>query len=681
MLAYAHVLIYCHSLGQLINIIYKDKMQFKLFFIILFVFFGFTAQAEQKNEKNKALNSQQQNFLDTYKALKKGEMIDSKGLEDYILYPYLEYQRIRRHTKLTSDKSLENYIKRYGNTPMAEKLWTVWLGRMAMRKQWQGVVDYYKEDTGGTSAKCYFLQAKIELALKNKDNIALDKNLNTAKELWLTGQRRPSACNPLFSVLKQKGRINQDAYWQRIALVMEKGKTSLANQLAKHLSSNDQKRIKLWTQARKNPKKSLKSDILDYQKEQTQTNKHRRKIIIYAIKRMARKKPSDAKSIWEKFKKRHAFTSEEKSEVLSYFGVREALNHSPYALRKLASIPAKYRSDDGNVWMGRMAVRQGDWKKVVDATDAMNEAEKQRDVWRYWRAHALQKTGPKAPANVLFKALAKDASFYGFLAADRLKLPYQRLLQTPKAWSKCTPKIAELESIKRAVELFAIGQPRLAKKEWFWTLKHLNKEGILAASAYAIETNQPFLSIITVSKTKDWNQVELRFPLQYQSLVKSSAKKHNITPAWVYGIMRRESAFDARIVSSAKAQGLMQVLPSTARGVAKRLGITDHQKSDLLIPKKNAHIGSAYLSGLLKKFKGNYVKATAAYNAGPGRVIKWAPDYNIDAPRWVESIPFTETRKYVRAVMSYTTIYDFKLHHQQGSDLRLSKRLKPVGPN
>ncbi len=660
-------------------------MRTKFILTILLLFFVITTHAAQKIESNKTLSDQQQNFLDTYKALKKGEMIDSKGLEDYVLFPYLEYERIRRHIKRTSDKTLENYIKRYGNTPMAEKLWTVWLGRMVMRKQWQSVVDYYKEDTGGTTAKCYFLHAKIELALKNKDNISLDKNLNKAKELWLTGQRRPSRCNPLFKVLKQKGRINQDAYWQRIALIMDKGKTSLANDLSRHLETSDQKKIKLWIQARKNPKKALKSDLLDHQlgnqKEQTRSNQHRRKIIIYAIKRMARKNSSDAKSAWASIQNKHTFTSKEKAEVLSYFGVRDAFNHSPYALRRLASISAKYRSDNGNIWMARMALRQGDWQKVLDATDAMNKEEKQRDIWRYWRAHALHKTGSKAPSKVLFEALAKDASFYGFLSADRLKLPYQRLLQTPKVWSECTPEIAELESIKRAVELFAIGKPNLAKKEWYWTLKQLNKEGILAASAYAMEIGQPFLSIVTVSKTKDWNQVELRFPMQYKSLVKSSAKNHNINPAWVYGIMRRESAFDAQIVSSAKAQGLMQVLPSTAKGVAKRLGISNHQKSDLLIPKKNTHIGSAYLSGLLKKFKGNYVKATAAYNAGPSRVFKWAPDYNIDAPRWVESIPFTETRKYVRAVMSYTTIYDFKLHHEQGTHLRLSKRLKPVGPN
>jgi soluble lytic murein transglycosylase len=149
--------------------------------------------------------------------------------------------------------------------------------------------------------------------------------------------------------------------------------------------------------------------------------------------------------------------------------------------------------------------------------------------------------------------------------------------------------------------------------------------------------------------------------------------------------MRRESAFDSQISSSANARGLMQILPRTAKEVARKLGIKGHKTSDLLIPEKNARLGSAYLSQMLKKFNGNFAKATASYNAGPHRIPKWTPEFPIVAPRWIESIPFDETRNYVRAVMSYTTIYDYKLNHIpnniQGKNLRLSERLHPIGGN
>lgn len=643
------------------------------------LFFLFPAIAEYTPDPQ--LSKQQNAFLESYAALKKGEVLDNTSLEDYILYPYLEYELIRHHTRLTPDKTLEKFIRRFDNSPMADKLWTVWLGRLVMRKQWQTVIDYYKKDTGGIAAKCYFLEAQIQYSLANNNPASntLNVYLEKAKSLWLNARRLPSTCNSLFAILKQKGRINDEAYWQRIALVMAEGKTRLANNLAQHLNDSDKKRVKLWVKLRKDPEKYL-ADVLQKEATDNQADKNRQ-LIIYGLKRLARKKTDLAKNLWVKFQKKTRFTEKQKGEIQSYFGIRDALNHSPYALRRLASIPSENRTEKGNLWLARMSIRAGDWKKYLVAYQAMNEEQQKRDVWRYWRAHALDRNGDKASANTLFKALAGDASFYGFLSADHLNLDYQRLRQKPRNWSKCAPKIAGLTSIKRAVELFKIGKKNLAKQEWFWTLKHLNKEGVLAASAYAMEIKQPFLSIVSVSKTRDWNQVELRFPLQYKTLVESSARKHQIPPAWVYGIMRRESAFDAKIVSSAKAQGLMQVLPSTAKGVAKKLGILDHQKSDLLIPEKNANIGSAYLSGLLKRFKGNFVKATAAYNAGPNRVVKWAPDFNINAPRWVESIPFTETRKYVRAVMSYTTIYDYKLHHKLRANLRLSKRLKPVGPN
>jgi soluble lytic murein transglycosylase len=310
----------------------------------------------------------------------------------------------------------------------------------------------------------------------------------------------------------------------------------------------------------------------------------------------------------------------------------------------------------------------------------MPEEIKNKDRWRYWRAHSNKRLGGKN-AQLQLAGIANNASFYGFLAADELKRPYSKLLEKEKNWQALTPKIRNMKSIQRATELFAIGMPDLAKKEWFWTLKRLNKQDKLIAAAYALEVHQPFLAIITVSQTKDWNQVGLRFPMEYKNLVRKSARTHKINPAWVYGIMRRESAFDSQIVSSANARGLMQVLPATAKNVARKLGIKTHRTSDLLIPEKNANIGAAYLSQMLKRFKGNYIKATAAYNAGPNRIPRWAPDYKLSAARWIESIPFNETRDYVRAVMSYTTIYDHKLHSKNHRNLRLSKRLQTVGPN
>lgn len=128
--------------------------------------------------------------------------------------------------------------------------------------------------------------------------------------------------------------------------------------------------------------------------------------------------------------------------------------------------------------------------------------------------------------------------------------------------------------------------------------------------------------------------------------------------------------------SSAKALGLMQLMPGTARDIGRQMGMQVVAKEDILQPDLNVKLGSTYLRDMLKRFSGNYAQATAAYNAGPGRIPKWAPSQTLAADQWIESIPFDETRKYVRAVMAYTTVYDHKLNKDQG--LRLSMRLQPI---
>ena len=610
--------------------------------------------------------SQRKDFLQAYEILNKGGLFDSSHLQEYMLQPYLDYERIKQHLKQTSDQTIINFIKRHEQTWLADNLRTEILVRFAKQRKWNAVLDFHDENKGGNKAKCAILEAKIHTYQDDDLLITVDESIN----FWLSGSSRPNNCNSFFSLLRKKGFIDETLTWQRIALAMDKGATSLAKSLARRTSNKAL--VSTWIYARNKPAKALRSKRLKKDNQQT------RQVIAYAIKRLARKKDQQARILWGKFQKSHDFTAEEKADVESYIGVREAQNHNPYSLLKLASIPDEYRSHDAKLWMARLAIRQGDWEKLLNAINSMSPEKQQKDIWQYWKAYSEKQTGNKITVNL--ETLASNSSFYGFLAADQLNKPYKQLLKQASDWKHLTPDIKRLPSMRRATELFAIGKPRLAKKEWFWTLKKLNKRDKLIAAAYALEINQPFMAIVSVSKSKEWNQTDLRFPMEYQSLVKNAAKEQAINPAWVYGIMRRESAFDSQIVSSAKAKGLMQVLPSTAKLVARKLGIKTHKTSDLLIPEKNARIGAAYLSQMFKRFDGNYVKATASYNAGPHRIPKWLPDFPINAARWIESIPFNETRNYVRAVMSYTTIYDHKLNYKNRRNLRLSQRLQMVNP-
>ena len=617
----------------------------------------------------KSLDTQRKDFIEAYNILHKGGAYSGSHLKSYILSSYLDFERINQHLKTTSDQTLAKFISTNPKSYLANKLLTERLVRLAKQEKWQEVLMLSNDlEGGGSKAKCPILSAQIQTLSGKSKQVAL----LTAKRYWLKGKAASKSCNALIELLHKNQLIDDNDLWQRISIAMNKGKTRLAITLSK--KSKHSKLVALWTKIRKQPSKYLNHKHLQ------KSNQKTRHIMTYAIKRIARKDTNKAKKKWQKLQQSHGFTRDEKADVDSYIATRDAVDHKADALEQLMAIPSNKRSKEANIWMARSAIRRGRWQEVINAIKPMSHDEKKQDVWTYWRTYSKHRLGKKILPEDYFE-LSNNASFYGFLAADQLKRPYQRLEKEEPDWNQFIPEIKKVKGFQRAAELYAIGLPKLARKEWMWELKQLNHHDKLVAAAYALEIDQPFLAIITISQTKDWNQVGLRFPMKYKDLVLSSAKEQNIDPAWVYGIMRRESAFDSQISSSANARGLMQILPRTAKEVARKLGIKGHKTSDLLIPEKNARLGAAYLSQMLRKFNGNFAKATASYNAGPHRIPKWTPKFPIVAPRWIESIPFDETRNYVRAVLSYTTIYDYKLNHKTGKNLRLSQRLHPIGGN
>ena len=654
-------------------------MKFLLLTLPLFFLLHSFTFAEEAAE----LTAQQKQFITSYEDLRKGKSVDLEGMKDYQLYPFLAYVDLKHNIKKASASEVAHFIHQYENSSLADRLWSAWMQKLISKQQWADAQLAYSEGRGGTASRCYYVQAKLQTTSaspKIRSAVNQKKEIEDAAEkLWFYGSNRPSACNGLFALMADKGLLDKDKYWQRIALAMKKGKRKLANAIAKKLSKKDQQRVALWGLFKYKAEKHL----LKKNTRQLLSGKHPydHAILLYGIKRIARKSTEKANNLLRQLEKNYQFSVQEKAETASYIAMQDALNHSPYALQHFATIPAQYRNDDSNVWMARMALRQSDWVKVGDAIDAMSEEYQQKDVWRYWKARSLASAGKIDEALAMYKVLSNDASFYGFIAADHLQVNYHSLAAPePDRAALINTMLDKNIVIQRALELFKIGFRSSAKREWFYALKGMNKEEKLAAAKLALEKNLPFVAIVSVAKTKDWNQVGLRFPLQFQALIQKHANTNEIPAAWIYGVTRRESAFDANIASSAKAKGLMQLIPPTAKMVAKKLNLPPLAKNDILIPNTNIQLGSAYLKELLQRFKGNFAQASAAYNAGPHRIPKWLPDQELEASRWIESIPFSETRKYVRAVMSYTTIYDYKLNHEKGTNVRLSQRLAAIAP-
>ena len=599
-------------------------------------------------------------------SIKAGKSADISALRNYKLYPYLEYQLISKRPSVYSTQVLEQFVRDNSDSPLSKNMSEILMSRYNDEKQWGQTFTLFQ--TGDSlKAECLQLRARIELG--DKQNAFVD-----GKKIWMSGRDRPKQCDPLFKHLADNGQLSAEDRWQRIKLAMNRGATSLAKSLSSRLNSRDRALVTTWIGARNNPRDSLKKATLN------RDSAHARDVVEYAIKRIARKSTDEARGYFRAAQAKYRFDTAQQAEINRYIGVSDAKDHKPQALTTLASVPEQYRDQDANEWLVRIALRQGSWKHVLDAVNAMPADEQDSSNWKYWKARALEQTNQAAAARPLFQELTANASFYGFLAADHLRQPYRMLQQQTPAIDNYIPALLKEAGIQRALELLALDMKKEAREEWFFTLKDRSTDQYLAAAKLAQQRGHHFTAILTLSRAKAWNEVGLRYPLAYENLVRQAAAEQRISPALIYGVARRESAFDPNIVSSAKAQGLMQLIPSTAKQVSRSLGIKRLTKKQTFDPQTNIRLGAAYLDDLLKRFDGNHALATASYNAGPHRMPRWRPDYTMEAARWVESIPYNETRNYVQAVLGYMTIYEYKLQGAEQNVTRLSKRLSPIRP-
>ena len=622
----------------------------------------FSTLSHAKSANNSA------DFATVYSQLKAGKSPNISAYKNHILFPYLEYERLTHNLSSTSTATMEQFIDRYSDSPLSNQLRTHLAKRYNDEGQWDKTYLLFQDTPSAIKSRCLHLEARIELEDENSA-------LPTAKTLWMSGRDRPRQCNALFAKLKQYKQLTHDDYWQRIGLAMDRGAKSLAKSLSKSLSRSDQQLTKTWITARSNPQKALKKRSLN------NDNAHTRDVVAYALKRIARKNTDKARAAFRKASKKYNFDPSQQAEVNRYIAIRDALDHEPKALMSLSAVPLDSQDIQTKEWIVRLAVRQGNWKAALESINSMSAEKQDSSTWKYWKARGLEATNKSEAAKTIYQSITDNASFYGFLAADRLKQPYKMLDHRHPELNQIISTLSNKLGIQRALELLTLDMKAKGRAEWFHNLDPKNKNQMLAAAKLAQNNGFHFTSILTLSKAKAWNQVALRFPMAHESIVRLEATEQGVSPALIYGVIRRESAFDPNIVSSAKAQGLMQLIPPTAKQVARGLGLR-LSKKQVFQPRTNIKLGTAYLRTLLNRFDGNYALATASYNAGPHRMPRWAPDYPLEAARWVESIPYNETRNYVQAVLAYMTIYQYKLNGGNESKVtRLSNLMEPVKPN
>lgn len=332
-------------------------------------------------------------------------------------------------------------------------------------------------------------------------------------------------------------------------------------------------------------------------------------------------------------------------------------------------------------WHARALIRDGSWYGLSKVIDAMPAELKREEVWTYWCGRALASRGLKTDAQTAFTSIAHRTTFYGKLAADELGRSYG-FSKPPKAMPRQVEidKWAENTAIQRARSLYRMSLYREGHREWNWAMRGITPQESLALAAYARQTRLIHRMINTSLKSGDQTVViEQRFPRPHAALIRIVSEAQSLPSAWVYGLIRQESRFIPAVSSAVGARGLMQIMPATAQWMARHLGIDSFEQKSLTELEMNLVLGTAYLRMLYLDMEESYVLATAAYNAGPNRARIWraAVRNSMEAAAFIETIPYFETREYVKNVLANMHTYAMLTGELDGRFAKLLGRVEP----
>ncbi len=491
--------------------------------------------------------------------------------------------------------------------------------------------------------------------------------------MWLVGRSQPRACDPVFDTWRASGRASSDLIWARVRLAMENRRLSLARYLGRFLNKEDRKWVERWRRMYRRPAAML--DDPRYREDTAVV----RTIVSHGIARLARLDAEEARKKWRSVKSRYAFSAETIGRTERRIALVAAYQRRPQAHQWLTQVGPDHADERVQEWRIRTALADENWLAVLQWIDALPSAAQQEDRWRYWRARALMNLGRKSIAEQLFTELAGTHYYHGFLAADQMSLPYALDGKRVPHTEEELEAVASLPAIVRAHELYVLGMTVDARREWNYAIRSLDERRLQLAAVLAHQWGWHDRAILTLGRTDHLSDLDLRFPIVFQRQVTANARAQNIEPAWVFGVLRQESAFMTDARSRAGALGLMQLMPRTARSVARSLRLPLQSNWDLLNVDKNIKLGTAHLRRVLDINQGHHVLATASYNAGVQRVKSWLPKQaSLPADLWVETVPFTETRRYVQKVLGTTAIFEKRLGERI---IPLARRMKEVGPS
>mgnify|MGYP001619482878 CR=1 FL=1 len=585
-------------------------------------------------------------LLKAYDAFRAGDALKlskaAAALGGHVLAPYLEYWRLKLRLEDNPDAEVRAFLQREAGSYLAERLRADWLKELAKRGDWQSFDQQLpllaREDL---ELRCYGWLSR----LARGDEGAYDEG----KAVWLEPRELPEGCNALVDHMLGGQRISVDDVWRRARVLFENSQISAARRTLALLPAGEKHDEWQLNQAVTAPRNFLLGASRALQRRPAQ------EVAVLAVLRLGRSDPEAAADIL-RGRLGQRFAAQDVTYLwgrLAYEGARRLL---PQAHQWYGLADETLLNDEQLAWKARAALRAADWQAVRDAVDRMSASARQDPAWTYWYGRALGTQGRDDGARAYFLRITGQPNFYGLLAAEELGA----MAGIPEPFHVASePEVAAAGAnagLVRALELYRLDVRSEATREWLFTIRGMDDAQLLAAAELARRAGVFDRAINTADRTLSAHNYKVRFLAPFKDVFDEHARSFGLEEAWVLGLVRQESRFIVNAKSSAGASGLMQLMPATARWVAKRTGLKNYSPARVAEVPINVALGTGYLRMVLDDL-GHPLLASAAYNAGPGRARRWRDTRPLEGAIYAETIPFNETRDYVKKVMANTMYY------------------------
>ncbi|MBJ8480551.1 lytic transglycosylase domain-containing protein [Acinetobacter pittii] len=618
------------------------------------------AAEEQFNDALNAANSGNTALLDQYQL----------AMQNDVLGYYPEYWKLNTNLGFQPTASIVSFAQRYPQSAMAEKLAADYVEEKVKQADFASAQPVLSYVTNPDQAEdCALAQVRA----KSGDALVFAEY----KDVWLATESQPESCLGLGRMMLSSPLMSAQDKQQRLWVQLRSGLSGQALATAQTLGLNLS--LAQLNQIQANP--------LNYLWSAPKTNDADYAYLIFALGRLAN---NDLSNAFSNVQRVAQGTPQNVQKYLyrtvAYIGGTTVMKNN-FNREVLQYFDASYgyplSPEEAEIY-ARQAIRFGAWESLIRAIDSMTVTQKQEDRWQYWLARASEQRGDsasKATAQQIYRKLAQAGDdYHNLLAKDRLGERYNHQPYDDQPTASDLRRLDQNVHFNRAFTLRRINaNPTYTNREWNWAVRQAylqHDDGLLLAAAKrAHDMGWYDRAIYAADRTTNKHNDTYRYVTPHKTNVVSHSYNAGIDPAWAYGLMRQESRFVTSARSHVGAGGLMQIMPDTAKLIARQMGET-YNPAALNEMNTNIRYGTFYLSMIQGQLSNNPVLATAGYNAGPNRARRWQPDYqSISADQYTETIPLLETRDYVKHVMTNATHYGVILG--QGAQ-SLSQRMKVI---